>query len=79
MLKGSKMTPEGELHIRTYAKFCSLYEEEVARVGEEVESVGEEVEEGRVGEAASLALLARLTKFIDTMQLEEAVVVQVWT
>jgi hypothetical protein len=52
--------------LRTYAKFCSLFEAEAAAVP------------GRGGLEASLVLLGRVTSFLDRRELGEAVGREVW-
>ena len=67
MLKSSKsISPKGQQHIRTYGKFCSIFEEEAARQGE------------GGGVQASLAVLARLATFVDQRGLREVVAREVW-
>lgn len=74
-LKSSTITPEGQANIRTYGKFCSLFEEEVTKMGKES---GNNITEERMREEASVRILGRISSFVDRQKLGEIVRQEDW-
>jgi len=73
-LKSSSITPEGQANIRTYGKFCSLFEEEVARLDMDAADITEE----RRREEASVRILGKISSFVDRQKLGELVRQEDW-
>jgi len=73
-LKSSSITPEGQANIRTYGKFCSLFEEEVAKVDQELGDITEE----KRREEASVRVLGKISSFVDRQKLGELVRQEDW-
>lgn len=74
-LKSSSITPEGQANIRTYGKFCSLFEAEVTKLRDVDANYNEE--KGR--QEASVIILGRIASFVDRQQLGELVSQDDWS
>jgi len=74
-LKSSSITPEGQANIRTYGKFCSLFEAEVTKLSD----VDADYDEEKKREEASVRILGQIASFVDRQQLVELVGQQDWS